>query len=43
MNAPAGTAVIAPEVVATAQPLVADDKGLLARATATCPMEHTCA
>jgi hypothetical protein len=43
MNAPAGTAVNAPEVVATAQLLVADDKRLLARARTACPMEHTCA
>lgn len=42
MNAPARTALIAPEV-ATARRLVADDMGLLARAGATCPMEHTCA
>jgi hypothetical protein len=41
MNAPAGTAVIAPDV-ATARTLGADDKRLPARAAVTCPMEHTC-
>ncbi|HVA10369.1 MAG TPA: hypothetical protein VNG12_26955 [Acidimicrobiales bacterium] len=41
MNAPPGTAIIAREVVATAQPLLADDKDLLARATLMCPMEDT--
>jgi hypothetical protein len=41
MNAPAGTAVIAPEVGANTQPLVTDDKGLLTRAAGRCPMEHT--
>jgi hypothetical protein len=42
MKAPAGTVVIAPEVVANPQALVTDDKGLLATATVTCPMEHAC-
>ena len=41
MSAPAGTALIATEVVATAPPLDVYDKGLLARATATCPVERT--
>ena len=41
MNAPAGTAAIAPEPLATAQPLVAEDKELRASVTATCSTEHT--
>jgi hypothetical protein len=40
MNAPAGTAMMAPEVIATAQLIDAYGNGL-ARATPTCPMEHT--
>jgi hypothetical protein len=34
-------AVIVPEDSAIAQPLAADEKRLGARATATCPTEHT--
>ena len=41
MSAPACTAVTETEVVAAAPPLDVYDKGLLASATPTCPVERT--